>query len=207
MFFLPFKRPGCVPTLLLAVCCYCCCCCVKAQIVPPDDGRPLAWGRYAFWDFNVAENVSRFSLDIKGMSTAVSLEEARVVYESGGSVVSNGLFGSNNLAAITTLQGLSEYAPAIMSNDVMYNFYRYASYQDNDGVFDTNFEGNVRPWFYGDIVVRLAMDENYGASAPLAAQAATVMNVWMMAAVRQCKNDNGNNNYNAVGFIDSAVAM
>jgi hypothetical protein len=168
--------------------------------VPPDS-RGLAWGRYEFVDENWAKNDAAFALDIEQMWTATTLELGLSAYTAGTSVL-NGLSGN---PTIKTLQEMSSLADTVMNEDMMFNFYRYARYEDAD--FDASL-ANADPWPYGDTVVTLALDATHGDDVKLAAEATIAMNMWMMIihqlyeAERACETGS-----DAPKYVDSAVGL
>lgn len=173
------------------------------KVPPPEDGKDIAFNRYQFVDVSWANNDARFSLDVKNLWTATSLEQGVVIYSTGGSVPS-GLSGN---PSITTLQAMSTTAETVMKDDMMYNFYRYARYEDAD--FDkSDISVGSDPWPYGNTVVNLALDSNHGRSVKLAAEASISMNIWMMIvhqlyeAERRCEGAP-----DAAKYIDSAVGL
>ena len=173
------------------------------KVAAPDHPEGIAWGRYQFVAEDWAENDARFALDIKDMWTATSTDLARQAYEVGGSVPG----GLSGRPEITTIASMSTQSGSVMANDILYNFYMYAIYDDKD--FDAANLDGADPWPYGHEVVDLALDSTHGDSSKLAAEAATVMNVYMMIihqmyeAGRVCKTGSSD----AAKYIDSAVGL
>jgi hypothetical protein len=167
---------------------------------PHMDG--IAWGRYEFVNVDVAENDASLSLDVKEMFYANSSAAAGLIYDQ-GSNLQIGIYGN---PAFSSLASLSLRASEFMSEDPMYNFYRYALYEDSS--FE---EGSEDPegWPFGDTVIRLALGPGNGNSPHLAAEAAVVINIWMLlvhrlyTSVRKCKSLSAD----APIYVDSAVGL
>ena len=168
--------------------------------IPEPHAEGIAWGRYGFTDESIAENDSRFSLDVKAMYHAATPALAGQYYNQTTSAnVPNGM--ENGLRS---LQELSTLVSGLMSEDAMYAFYRVALYEDESFDDQSYAEG----WPYADSVVKLALSPENGNDQKLASEAAVVMNVWMMivhrlyGAARDCKKG-----LKSTHLVDSAVGL
>lgn len=171
---------------------------VPAPTTPVD--TVLGFGRYSFTDVLASESDSKFALDIRDMFFAASLSAAETIYLQGKNVPT-GLSGEND---ITSLSRFSTQAYRLMDQDPMFNFFRYALYDDVSFETDGGDEGFV----FADAIVRLALSPENGNDAKLASVAAAVTNAWMLitnrlyAAVRVCGDG-----INAAPLVDSAAAL
>jgi hypothetical protein len=171
------------------------------KAIPPPDPSGIAWGRYTFENETIGLNDSVFSLDIKNMAMSSNVTIAEAIYQQQSAYSTNGLTGD---AGINSLSDFSTKAITLMMNDPLYNFYRIAFYDDSE--FDKSPGEQNFP--FGDTVVTLALTPEKGNSPQLGAEAAVVMNIFMMIAhrlydsVRQCKQMS-----DGVPMIDSAVGL
>ncbi|KAL3922673.1 MAG: hypothetical protein SGILL_002079, partial [Bacillariaceae sp.] len=169
-----------------------------SQPVTPGSPESLAFGRYNFVDPSVADGDGSFALDIRDMFDAPSTTDASEVYTNGKNAFTTGLSGD---VGLTSLASLSSEAEENMSEDPMFNIFKFALYDDDDldGTQASNF------LFANDVVVEALTNGN---DNKLAAEASVVLNVWMLithrlyAAVRICEEDGSPET-----LIDSAVAL
>ncbi|GKY91601.1 hypothetical protein MPSEU_000132000 [Mayamaea pseudoterrestris] len=170
-------------------------------VVPPTDPKGIAWGRYNFLNQRIAEGDSQFSMDIRDIATADSVEAAAAIYSSASKYATNGLYGG---IGVESLADFSRKAAELMADDPLYNFYLVAFYDDED--FDK--PAQEQDFAFADTVVELALNPDKGNSPQLAADTSIVMNSYMMIAhrlyesVRSCTKQ-----LNATDMIDSAVAL
>lgn len=164
---------------------------------PVDSASPegLAFGRYIFSNPSIADGDGSFALDVRDMFEATSIDQAKTVYTDGSNDKSVGFaarVGQVSLASFSTL------AAQYMSNDPMFNIYKYALYDDG--------ELEAQDFVYADDVVLEALTN--GNDSKLGAEATVVLNVWMMiahrlhAAVQICAEGDASEEY-----IDAAVAL
>jgi len=170
--------------------------------VPPPDPKGLAWGRYTFTNQAVANNDSRFSLDVKEIANSGTNTAAEEVYMHPSKYATAGLSGD---IGMESLQDFSIKAAPIMLDDPLYNFYRVAFYDDEDFEEESAKDNDFG---YSDTVVRLALDPAKGNSVQLASDAAVAMGSFMVIvhrmyeSVRRCKQQ-----ISPATMIDSAVAL
>ena len=160
--------------------------------------REVGFGRFNFYSIPTAFTFSSMALDVRDMSQAQTNDGAIDIYENGLNAFHTSY--SRQGSAIT-LASFSTDAASFMSKDPMFNIFKYALYED------TSLENDAFGAFsYADEIVRellLGTEDNY-----LAAEAAVVLNVWMMIAhelynaIRACKAGG-----NGKPHIDSAVAL
>jgi hypothetical protein len=171
------------------------------SIPVPTGDLVLGFGRYTFTDMTTSENDAKLALDIRDMYLAGSPEEGETIYLQGKNALVWGLSGGLN---VKTLSEISTQASSFMGQDPMFNFFRYALYEDasfDDGGDDDGFG-------FFDALVRLALTPDNGDDAKLASDAAVVTNVWLLItnrlyeSVRVCSDG-----VNAAPLIDSAVAL
>ena len=160
----------------------------------------LVFGRYEFADLKSATIEASFALDVRDMFDAVSVTEAKAIYQDGANALESKLFGYN-VDATPTLASLSTQAAPVMSDDLFFNIYKYALYEDTD------FEGSsLEDFSYANDVVLEAL--TVGTDNKLAAEATVVLQVFMViihklhSAVRIC-----NNGASPESEISSAVAL
>eukprot|EP00529_Nitzschia_sp_RCC80_P009220 CAMPEP_0113473526 /NCGR_PEP_ID=MMETSP0014_2-20120614/18092_1 /TAXON_ID=2857 /ORGANISM="Nitzschia sp." /LENGTH=2243 /DNA_ID=CAMNT_0000366301 /DNA_START=471 /DNA_END=7202 /DNA_ORIENTATION=+ /assembly_acc=CAM_ASM_000159 len=162
----------------------------------PGGQTGLAFGRYTFDDANAADSDASFALDVKAMFQAESNSEASTIYADGSNVL-NGLSGEST---ISSLGAMSTRASQSMSDDLMFNIFKYALYDDVD------LENTAAEFFYADDVVMEGLQD--GSDKKLAAEATVILNIWMMivhrlyAAVRSCDIGDA-----PTALIDSSVAL
>jgi hypothetical protein len=173
---------------------------IRSPVLHPYNDTPaaLAFGRYIFSDPSIADGDGKFALDVRDMFTADSTADATNIYNTGVNALPTGLSGE---MGGVSLASLSTEASAYMAHDPMFNIYKYALYTDVD------FEDTAGEDFaFADDVVQEAISN--GQDTKLAAEAAVVMNVWMVithklqSAVNLCKEGQA-----ADRIIDSAVAL
>jgi hypothetical protein len=173
---------------------------IRVPVAHPFDNSPagLAFGRYIFQDPIVAERDGNFALDVRDMFNAASTTDATNVYNNGMNALTPGLSGE---VGYVSLASLSTEAAASMAHDPMFNIFKYALFDDED------FEDlDDEDFTYADDVVQEAIEN--GNDSKLAAEAAVVMNVWMVIthklynAVNSCADGQ-----TADTVIDSAVAL
>ena len=178
----------------------------KSPVAAPSPvpvARPsskLGFGRYDFINPSTSESDAKFAIDIKDMFFADVVSDALSIYRE-GSNVPLGLSGEHD---VMSLSGFSTMASQFMSQDPMYNFYRYALYEDVS--FDSQDTGD--DWPFADAIVQLALSLDNGNDSQLASVAVVVTNVWMLvvhrmyAALRTCEAG-----YDAGTLIDSSVSL
>jgi hypothetical protein len=158
----------------------------------------LAFGRYAFSIETVADGFASFALDVRDMTRAATIDDAQTIYENGSHARASGF---SDEESTTSLASFSTDAVQYMSEDPMFNIFKYALYDDS--TLEDTFE---KHFAYADEVVIEALVN--GRDQELAAEAAVVLNVWMMiahklhSAVRECKQGT-----DARRHIDAAVAL
>jgi hypothetical protein len=161
------------------------------------EANQLAFGRYIFASDTIGESDSSFALDVRDMARAGTVNDARRIYDDGLNAVSS-MFSDD--WATVSLASFSTDAAIYMSQDPMFSIFKFALYDDK--TFDNP---NENGFVYADEVVREALNTG---DTELAAEAAVVLNVWMMIAhklykaVRRCEQGQ-----NAQFEIDSAVAL
>jgi hypothetical protein len=173
---------------------------IRVPVAHPVDNTPanLAFGRYIFSDSSIADGDGNFALDVRDMFNAESTVDAINVYNDGVNALTTGLSGE---LGTVSLASLSTEAAAYMAHDPMFNIFKYALFSDDD------FEDTAGEDFtFADDVVQEAIS-NAGDNK-LAAEAAVVLNVWMVithklyTAVNICSEGGA-----ADTLIDSAVAL
>jgi hypothetical protein len=173
---------------------------IRAPVAHPVDNTPanLAFGRYIFSDLSIADGDGNFALDVRDMFNADNTDDAINIYNNGVNALTTGL--SRQLGTVS-LASLSTEAAAYMAHDPMFNIFKYALYSDGD------FEDTAGEDFtYADDFVQDAFTN--AKDNKLAAEAAVVMNVWMVithklyTAVKICSEGR-----DADMLIDSAVAL
>lgn len=160
----------------------------------------LAFGEYKFSSQDVAAQDSLLSLDVRDMRQTGNIQTAQSIYVDGRNA-KQGLYGQVN---IKSLSDISSQAHLYMSEDPIFNYFRYALYDES------TFESlnNNTSWPFADMVVRLALSPDHGNDANLAAESAVVMNVFFLIqhrlyrAGRECKQGT-----NPSHLIDSAVSL
>ncbi len=168
---------------------------VSSDGIVSSDG--VAFGRYTFQDLDVVDVYGSLALDVRDMFQASSLDEAQKTYNNG----TNARSGSAGNISTISLASLSHNAAKHMNEDPMFNIYRYALYDDED-LEDNSGED----FLYADNVVTEALTN--GKDSKLAAEAAVVMNAWMVIvhklyrATRFCVDQE-----DPVPSIDAAVAL
>lgn len=169
--------------------------------IPSTNGSSsgtVAFGRYSFSNYGIAEQDAAFALDVRGIFQAASIAEAQSIYINGSSERGGNLSGDSGL---TTLASFSREVAEKMADDPMFNIFRYALYDDSE--FE---EGTAQEFVFADNVVTEAFEQ--GQDQKLAAEASVVMNIWMVIvhrlyeASRQCYAED-----NVAELIDSAVAL
>ena len=170
------------------------------KVLPPTNQK-LGFNKFTFSNEAVALADAKVAQDVKKMWLASDVNTAKTEYENGESFTS-GLYG---LPDVSTLQKMSTEAKGIMEKDDIYNFYRYALYDDEDF---KNTPGET--WDFGNNVISLALKPSNGNSALLAAESTVVMNSIFIIlrqlneAAKQCR---ANNRDDALTFLDSAVGI
>ena len=158
----------------------------------------IAFGRFIFHNDAIADRDASFALDVRDMFLAASLEETKAIYTNGSPERNESLTGDTT---IVSLQALSRRTIKKMSEDPMFNIYRYALY--NDSELD---EGMPEDFVFADNIVIESFEQAH--DSKLSAEATVVMNIWMTivhllyAASRKCGEQE-----NPAGLIDSAVAL
>jgi hypothetical protein len=156
----------------------------------------LAFGRYNFTAQAMSELYSSFALDIRDIVQANTINDARITYRYGSNALG---LDSSQVATTLNLASFSIDASEAMSQDPMFNIFKFALY--DEATLDV-----VDDFKYADEAVTEALER--ASDVNLAADGVVVLHVWMMIAhklyssVRQCKEG-----INAQGFIDSAVAL
>ena len=157
----------------------------------------IGLGRYMFSSDEVALHYSSFSLDIKAMILAESVDEAEQVYREGRHALSDDASHQDSMISISSF---SREAEKYMSQDPMFNIFKYALY-DDDSLENKHGLG----FTYADEVVEEALAAE---DTELAAEAAVVLNVWMMIshmlsnAIDTCRKGE-----NPISHIDAGVAL
>ncbi|CAB9498002.1 expressed unknown protein [Seminavis robusta] len=174
------------------------------QPVPNADNTgsvsDLAFGRYTFKSPDAPMLDSLVALDVKDIRQAGDITQAENTYVNGKNV-QQGLYGQVNLMS---LSDVSSQAHLYMKEDPIFNYFRYALYDES--TFEST-TGNAS-WPFADMVVRLALSPDHGNDAELAAEAAVIMNAFFLIqhrlyrAARECKQG-----LNPSHLIDSAVAL
>ena len=171
-----------------------------APNTPPVSIDDIAFGRYEFSSREPVELDSLLSLDVRDVRTAGDIQKAETTYVR-GSNVKQGLYGQVNLMS---LSDISSQAHQYMSEDPIFNYFRYALY-DESTFESTNKNAS---WPFADMVVRLALSPDHGNDIELAAEASVIMNVFFLIqhrlyrAARECKDG-----LNPSRLIDSSVAL
>ena len=174
---------------------------IYAPLDPHPDG--LAWGRFTFVNVTVAINDANFTLDVRDMYFSNTPLEAEGIYLNSSKYVPNGAFG---YPGVSSLQDFSNQASTFMNEDPIYNFYRFALFDDDS--FDTDLSGIENGWPYADAVEQLALGPTNGNSAQLGAKAVAVMEFYMMIlhrlyeALRYCEI-----NESVPELVDAAVGL
>ena len=163
----------------------------------PANIDDIAFGRYNFSSSETSLQFLSLALDIRDMIKAPTVNDAKAIYENGLNAIHTSY--SRETTPIT-LRSFSTDAVSFMSQDPMFNIFKYALYDDKS--FDNSDEAAFP---YADEVVQEAL---LAGDAKLAAEAVVALNVWMMVAhklynvVRTCKNRG-----NAKMQVDEAVAL
>jgi hypothetical protein len=174
---------------------------IYAPLKPDPDG--LAWGRYTFVNATVAMNDANFTLDVHDMYFSDTAQDAENIYLNASKYVSNGLYMHED---VKSLQDFSNRASIYMNEDPVYNFFRFALFDDDS--FDTDSSGVENGWPYADAVEQLALGPTNGNNAQLGAKVVAVMEFYMMilhrlyVAFRQCQMEKG-----VPELIDAAVGL
>ena len=165
----------------------------------PDAIHQIAFERYRFSYLEKVDLYSSLALDIRDMIFANSTHEAQTIYTEGSNALSsNTEDGLSNL----TLSSFSADAQTVMSQDPMFNIFKYALYDKEAFDHDTELG-----FAYADEIVLEALGST--SDTNLAAEAAVVLNVWMMIAhqlynaERSCRK----RQQNAVEHLDIAAAL
>jgi hypothetical protein len=162
---------------------------------PPAE---IAFGRYNFSSPETADQFASIALDVRDMNQATSVNDTKNIYENG----LNAFRSSNDREYIAiTLASFSTEAANFMCEDPMFNFFKYALYDDSS--FD---DENEATFTYANEIVQEALLN--AENKELAAESSVILNVWMMIAhqlynvVRTCEGRG-----NAKLHVDSAVAL
>lgn len=159
----------------------------------------LAWGRYTFTS-REAKKDSEFAFDVRDMVSSSNALTSNSIYVDGRHVLA-GLF---EMADVTSLESFSTLASDVMDEDPIYNFFRYALYEESTFEGD----GDEEIWSFGDMVVKLALNPDNGNNVKLAVEAAVIMNIWMMISHRlYSASDECERGEIPTRLIDSAVAL
>lgn len=158
----------------------------------------ISFGRYVFSNEENADQVASIALDVRDMARAVSIDEAQQIYTEGR----NAFLASPLRTNIkVSLASFSRDAATFMSEDPLFNIYKFAFYEEE--AFDTDQMGPFS--FADDHVQKFFSTSN---DTHLAVESAVVLNLWMMIshhlynAVRACGVKG-----NTVFHIDAAVAL
>jgi hypothetical protein len=171
--------------------------------IPPEHPEGRGFGRYDFFCESCVKAGADMVYGIKDMWTSSSVTEAQAAYVN-SQYVPQGLQG---YPALTNIQTLATEADSIMGDDLLWNVFLYARYDDD--AFDGELATNDDFWPWGDDVVTLALDPEHGNSVKLASEAAVVMNIYMMIvhhvyeATRLCREGNAD----APKHIDAAFGL
>uniref|UniRef100_A0A7S4AQH0 Uncharacterized protein n=1 Tax=Pseudo-nitzschia australis TaxID=44445 RepID=A0A7S4AQH0_9STRA len=167
---------------------------------------PLGFGRYTFSDPKAADIDAAFALDVRDMFHADTGSDGTVIYTQGANALTSNVFARNSdvVTGTPSLASLSTLASRAMSDDPMFNIYKYALYEDSD--LETSSGEQQQQFSYADDVVMEALTN--GNDAKLAAESTVILQIFMVithklySAVRVC--DMGNS---PESEIDSAVAL
>ena len=173
---------------------------VQAPIMPtgPTPPEDIAFGRYIFGNVNIADGDGSFALDVRDMFNTDDIQEATNIYRNGANANTKDLSLTNGLVSLSSL---STDAATYMGQDLMFNTYKYALYNDEDL---EDFSGE--DFLYADDLITEALEK--GEDNQLAAEGAVIVNVWMVIvhrlhkAVAECEQQKSPQD-----FIDSAVAL
>lgn len=166
--------------------------------VEPGSAGAIAWGRFSFSVPAVALGDSKFALDVRAMYEAADIPTAKNVYSQGLNAVTKSLNGTTGLVS---LQSLSTDSSTVMSEDPVFNVFKWALYDDKDVAENSN-----QRFQYADDVIQEAL--NNGNDMRLAAEGTVIFNVWMLMvhrlyeAIRICKQQQ-----TPLEELDSAVAL
>jgi len=173
--------------------------------VPAPDNTPtniadIAFGRYTFSSMDAPNLDSRLSLDVRDIRETNDVKNAERTYVQGRNV-QEGLYGQ---VSLMSLSEVSSQAHLFMNDDPIFNFFRYALYDES--TFESS--SSNASWPFADMVVRLALSPDHGNDAELASEASVIMNVFFLIqhrlyrAARECRQG-----LNPAHLIDSAVAL
>lgn len=160
----------------------------------------IAFGRYEFSSQDAPRLDSLVSLDVRDIRRAGDITEAENTYVNGKNI-EQGLYGQ---VSLMSLSDISSQAHTFMNEDPIFNYFRYALYDES--TFEA--DDDDASWPFADMVVRLALSPDHGNDAALAAEASVIMNVLFLIqhrlyrAARECKEG-----LNPSHLIDSAVAL
>jgi len=166
--------------------------------VEPGSAGAIAWGRYSFATPAVALGDAKFALDVRAMYEAADIGAASGVYADGLNALTKNLNGTNGLVS---LKSLSVDSSAVMSEDPLFNVFKWALYDDKDVGENSN-----QKFQYADDVIQEALTN--GNDMRLAAEGTVIFNIWMLMAhrlyeaVRLCKQQEV-----PLELLDSVVAL
>eukprot|EP00980_Cylindrotheca_fusiformis_P024658 scaffold12195_cov126-Cylindrotheca_fusiformis.AAC.2 len=161
----------------------------------PGSADAITWGRFTFSSPNIALADAKYAQDVRDMYEATNITAATTVYTQGKNAVAKGLDGATKLVS---LQSLSVESSTFMGEDLLYNVYKWALY-DDDAVQQGTFQ-------YADEVIQEALTN--GNDMRLAAEGTVIMNIWMLMvhrlyeSIRLCKQKQS-----PLELIDSVVAL
>jgi hypothetical protein len=170
----------------------------EPQPTEPGSANAIAWGRYTFSAPEIALADAKFAQDVQAMYEATDTTEATTVYNQGQNAVTKGLGGATGLIS---LQSLSIGSSTYMSEDPLFNVFKWALYDDNDVE-----QGSGQSFQYADEVIQEALTN--GNDVRLAAEGTVIFNIWMLMvhrlyeSIRLCKQQQS-----PLELLDSVVAL
>lgn len=146
-------------------------------VTPPKDvtsSSDIAFGRYQFSDPVFAASHAAFALDVRDMFNAETVEQALSIYKNGANALETNIYAEDFVGEPSTpsLMSLSVLANDVMDEDLMYNIYKYALFDDKD--FDVG--SGEKFDFANDVVVEALSG---GEDTKLAAEATVVLQIYM----------------------------
>jgi len=178
---------------------------VPSPSSPPGSSAPvnvgdIGFGRFSFSSQDAPMLDSLVSLDVRDIRGADDIKDAEHTYVKGRNI-KQGLYGQVSLGSLSEI---SSQAHLYMSQDPIFNYFRYALYDES--TFESTSDNSS--WPFADMVVRLALSPDHGNDAALAAEASVIMNAFFLIqhrlyrAATECRQG-----LNPSHLIDSAVAL
>lgn len=169
------------------------------DITTRSPGTYMVFGRYGIDHLQIAGQLASLALDIFEIENATSIEEAMEIYENGKNALANQDW---SLGAHTSLSSLSKVGARLMTEDHVFNIFKFALYDEQD--FRASNPADFA--FADDFIQRKAVEMD---NSDIIAEASVVMNIWMIVAhhlqeaIRVCTSSDKN----PTREIDAAVSI